>query len=305
MDKENNNIKNNLWGLLGTLIFHGLLLWLMVIIIYRTPIPPFPEDGGGGGGNGLEINLGNSEQGMGKYQFANLSIPSFENKKIAAEPVAEEVQKAKTDVGEDILTQETEEAISVPSTPTVKKVKPNDKPTVSKPKPKAEPVQPVVNPNALYKKNKGSGNTNVPGNQGREDGSSSGSTYSGKGSGSGTGSGTGSGSGSGSGSGNGTGSGTGNGVGSGINYTLEGRVPKSLLKPSYNSEDQGKVVVTIWVNKEGKVIKAIAGGKGTSTSDQKLWKMAEDAAKRSSFASKSDAAEEQKGTITYKFVKSK
>jgi TonB family protein len=78
-----------------------------------------------------------------------------------------------------------------------------------------------------------------------------------------------------------------------------------LLKPSYNSEDQGKVVVTITVNKEGKVIKAIAGAKGTSVSDQTLWKMAETAALRSTFNAKSDAAEEQKGTITYRFVKSK
>lgn len=304
MDKENNNIKNNLWGLLGTIIFHGLLLWLMVIIIYRTPIPPWPEDGGGGGGNGLEINLGNSDEGMGNYQFANLSIPNFENRK-TSEVVNPEEQKAKTDAGEDILTQETEEAIAVPSTPAPKKVKDNTKPAIVKPKPKSEPPPPVVNPNALYKKNKSSGTTNKPGNQGREDGSTSGSTYSGKGSGSGTGSGTGNGSGSGSGTGNGTGSGSGNGIGSGVNYTLEGRVPKNLLKPSYNSEDQGKVVVTIWVNKEGKVIKAIAGSKGTSTSDQKLWKLAEEAAKRSSFASKSDAAEEQKGTITYNFVKSR
>ncbi|MFN8134902.1 MAG: hypothetical protein U0Z17_06655 [Bacteroidales bacterium] len=64
------------------MLFHGLLV---VLFPYpqaiATPIPPWPEEGGGGGGSGLEINLGTSDQGMNDSQFADVSMPSFENKR--------------------------------------------------------------------------------------------------------------------------------------------------------------------------------------------------------------------------------
>jgi hypothetical protein len=303
-DQKSNN-SNQVYGIIGTIAFHALLLLLLSLALLRTPIPPF-AGGGGGYGLGIEVNLGNSDDGRGDIQDEQIAMPQFTAPPKTQTPTAfmgdEEVKsKAKT-ADEDILANEKGEETNLKSTPGV----------VAK-KVKKEP-EPIVNQQALYKgKSQKPGNnqgtTDKPGDQGNPNGTAQSNIYKGNGSGSGSGSGTGkgsgSGSGSGTGSGSGNGSGTGSGTGGGVNYSLEGRNPKSLLKPSYNSEDQGKVVVTIWVNKEGKVIKALAGGKGTSTSDQKLWKMAEEAAKRSTFTAKPDAAEEQKGTITYKFVKSK
>ena len=74
---QNNDQRNfRISGLVGTLLFHGLLLISMVMFLYRTPIPPFPETGGGQG-SGLEVNLGYSSQGMGDFQPTELSIPQF------------------------------------------------------------------------------------------------------------------------------------------------------------------------------------------------------------------------------------
>jgi len=83
---------------------------------------------------------------------------------------------------------------------------------------------------------------------------------------------------------------------------LTDRKFKLMPKPVYNSEDEGIVVVDIWVDKNGDVIKAVAGAKGTTTTSMTLWKLAEDAAKRAKFNADPNASQEQKGTITYTFI---
>lgn len=126
-------------------------------------------------------------------------------------------------------------------------------------------------------------------------------TGQGNGNGSGIGPGTGSGTGGGNGSGNGTGNGPGNGPGT--SYSLGGRGAKSIPMPTYDEPDQGKVVVTIYVDKEGKVVRAVPGGKGTTVSNPSLWARAKAAALKAKFAKNPDAPEEQKGTITYYFIR--
>ena len=301
-------LKDHLWGLAGTLVFHGLLIFLFITIIFRTPIPPWPEEGGGGGGSGLEINLGTGDDGISPNQYAELSMPSFESKKSVPAVVPDKQAEivAKSTDAEDILTQEIEDAPAVVSTPASKPKKATVKPVVNQPA-KPEPVkQPVVDPNALYKKRTTSdGTTGKPGNQGREDGTTQSGNYKGTGSGSGTGSGTGSGSGIGSGTGSGVGSGNGSGTGSGSSFELTGRSARFFPKPAYNSPEQGIIVVEIKVDRNGKVTYASAGARGTTISEIGLRQQAEDAAKRTTFSANPDAAEEQRGTITYKFVKSK
>jgi TonB family protein len=60
-------------------------------------------------------------------------------------------------------------------------------------------------------------------------------------------------------------------------------------------------VVEVAVNQEGKVTKAQAIGKGSTTSDSKLRKAAEEAALKARFNVKKDAPISQVGTITYVF----
>jgi len=110
---------------LGVLtVFLLILLWVR----FRTPIPPYPEDGGQG--MGLEISLG---YGLSEE---NPATPSF------ATPQEKQ---------ENILTQDYEEADALqnvdPEKP-IKKVTPERQQT----KQQTQPTQPVVNEKALFKK---------------------------------------------------------------------------------------------------------------------------------------------------------
>lgn len=89
---------------------------------------------------------------------------------------------------------------------------------------------------------------------------------------------------------------------SGATFSLEGRESKNLILPS-ETDDEEFIVVTIWVNKEGNVTRAVAGASGTTISNPYLWSRCENAAIRSNFSEKPNALFDQKGTIIYKFKK--
>jgi len=92
------------------------------------------------------------------------------------------------------------------------------------------------------------------------------------------------------------------GKGNGISFSLGGRGSKYLDKPSADFTEQGKVVVDIWVNRQGMVAKAQVKSKGTTVLDPNLRKIAVDAAKNSTFTEDPSAAELQRGSITYNFI---
>ena len=87
------------------------------------------------------------------------------------------------------------------------------------------------------------------------------------------------------------------------NAHVEGRkVNKStLVKPGYDIQESGKVVVKIWVDNYGNVKRAEAGADGTTVSNAKLWAAARSAAMKAHFDQKIDAPAMQEGTITYIF----
>jgi hypothetical protein len=95
------------------------------------------------------------------------------------------------------------------------------------------------------------------------------------------------------------------GTGNIISYDLGGRGARILPKPTFNSSEEGKIVVSVKVNIEGKVISASAEAKGTTIAEPSLRKQAENAARNTLFARDTDAPEEQRGTITYVIVKQK
>lgn len=86
-----------------------------------------------------------------------------------------------------------------------------------------------------------------------------------------------------------------------ISVVLGGRISKYLPIPQKTFSTEGTVVVAITVDRNGKVIIATPGAKGSTTTDATLKKLATDAAYKATFDVKSDASEEQKGTITYHF----
>lgn len=86
------------------------------------------------------------------------------------------------------------------------------------------------------------------------------------------------------------------------NAHLQGRsINGSLPKPEYSSNQEGTVVVDIWVDQYGNVTKAIAGGTGTTLTDKSVWKKATLAALKAHFNMAADAPVLQQGTITYNF----
>jgi outer membrane biosynthesis protein TonB len=258
-------------GLFGTILFHSFLLIIFLIFGFRTPLP-LP------GEQGILINFGEDETGFGNRE------PQF------AEKTVKEVSRPKPVVAEkseeELMTQEHEEA------PVVKKYeKPKEKkiikkvPTVKeteKPEIKKETVveeKPKTDQRALYSGRKN--NTNYTGSEGIAGGTGN--------------------------QGSPTGSpdtdyhGAGSGSGNRPGFSLEGRSALSLPVPQYDIQKEGKVVVEIKVDREGNVISATPGVKGSTTVDSYLLGVAKTAALKSRFNNKADAEPVQKGTIVYIF----
>ena len=97
----------------------------------------------------------------------------------------------------------------------------------------------------------------------------------------------------------GEGSGTGT---EGVSFDLAGRQPRSLPKPEYDRENEGIVVVEITVDRNGNVINARPGVRGSSNINDYFLKVSKEAALKSKFDKKPDAPSIQKGTITYHFI---
>lgn len=283
-------VKHRVKAAIYTAIIFTILVLILLWVHFRTPIPPYPE-GGGGPGMGIEVNLGTDDQGMGTNQAElPVNIPGF----VEEQPSAPD--------NEQLLTADNDESESIKDVvedkPVKKEIKKETKKQVTE-KPKEKPIKeanpqaekPKVNEKALFPpRPKGNeGISGQAGDQGKPEGTAGSPLY------------TGTGSGSGGGTGGGSGTGTGTGIGDGVSFSLEGRSPTKLEAPKNTSQAEGKVVVEITVDKNGKVISAIAGVKGSTTLDEYLLSVAEKAALQSTFSRKPDATI-QKGTITYRFV---
>lgn len=86
------------------------------------------------------------------------------------------------------------------------------------------------------------------------------------------------------------------------NAHLAGRSVVGVLpKPTERIQQEGTVVVTIWVDQYGEVTRAQAGADGTTVVDKKLWAAARKAAMGAHFNMNADAPALQQGTITYIF----
>ncbi len=286
-----NEKKNKLKGIIGTILFHIGLFVLLIFLALRTPLPLPGEEG-------VIVNLGFDETGM---DIDQQELPA------TAEAVPQNTPSQQEPEEEEYLVQDVEEAPAIKEKKVDVKKKEPEK-VIPKKEPEPEPVKeivepqpdqkPQVNPKAIYKGKSTTtaqggqeGQSGQPGDQGQPGGTPGAPTYKGSGTGSGTGNGA------------GTGTGTGDGTGEGISYSLGGRGSLMLHKPSYDSKEQGKVVVTIKVDRKGNVTSAVAGAKGTNVSDLTLWQLAKDAAIKSKFVADPDAPDVQIGTITYNFIR--
>ena len=274
-------------SLLISILVHLALLLLLMFTFLHMPDPPM------GGGEGMIVNLGYSVEGSGDIQPLSEEITQEVHAKVSPPPtpVAENKDFVTQD-NEESQKIETEKATTkeVSKTPEKKsEVKPTEKKHVEE--------SPKVNPDALYKGKKNNASSqgndvNKTGDKGDPKGDPN-SKYYGK---------SGTGNTPGSGSGNGSGGGTGNGKGPQVD--LSGRKIQNLKDINIHdvSQETGIVVVSITVDKYGKVTKAIPGGRGSNTTSASLYKKAQQAAMNARFDAQPGAAEEQRGTITFNFI---
>ncbi|MBQ3710684.1 MAG: TonB family protein [Bacteroidales bacterium] len=262
-----NRKKDKVLAVLGTLLIHALVVLVLALMAFRPSDPPE-----GGEDEGVEVNLGMYDEGMGDNQTDKSAIPESE-----APPKPHENESVISD--EDIVTQDTEETFAI----NTEKKKDSKEKTEIEPKeePKKEPEKPQVNEKALFKKTdkpqEGSseGITGKPGDQGKPNGTPGATNYDEQG---------------------------GKGNGPGISFDLGNRGSKSLQPPSKNFTEEGQITVKIRVNREGKVVKAEISDKGTFVSNKEMRQMALEAARNSEFVPDPNAPEEQIGTITYNFL---
>lgn len=286
-------------SLLFTTAIYAVILILLFFIRFW---PPYNPDNNvalasGGGGGGVTVNFGDSDLGSG----ANYKSEVLEVKNNVKQAPAKAVPDEAIMTQENTAADETDVVI-----PTKEKPKKNT--PVVKPEAKPAPEKPKVSNSTndalssiLKGSNKGGdGDDKVAGNKGKAGGSLGSNGYYGTGgSGGGTGGGNGTGNGIGTGSGYGAGSGGGSGGGSG--YSLGNRKALSKPAPKYTCNEEGKVVVEVSVDQNGKTISATAGIKGTTNTAKCLLDQARIAAMNTKWESDNNAPVKQVGKIIYNF----
>jgi len=251
--------KNSRAGVIGTILFHLLLLLIFIQfgMTYQDP----PEENAGG----MVINFGTTDQGMGDVQ------PSSSETSTTSENATTSETTTPSSAQENALTT-TEESVEINA---------SQSNTTSQQTTTQQQTEQTVDENltnalnALNNPNNnstGDGNSNTAGDQGDPNGDPNSSNY------------------------------TGGGTGNGVDFTLAGRSMVKVKKPNNPTQEDGKVVVEIVVDKNGKVIRATPGDRGSSTTNTTLYKIAKEAALEARFNVKADAVAEQKGTMTFVFI---
>lgn len=280
-------------GIIGTLLLHVLLM--LFLWWYTLSLPPQQEEGG------VPVMLGNTELAQGDadpYTMTEVDVLPQPEAEVPEEvPVSPEPE-----VKQPLITQHEESSVKVKKEEPKKKApKKKEEKKVEKKKETPKEVKhekPKEQPKEKTEAEKraeaeraaaAAASSKIAGAFGK--GSKMGSKGDGQ---SGTGI-------QGSPTGN-SGAGKTTGVGVSGEYELgNGRKvgPGGLPKPIYNVQDEGRVVVTIVVDPQGRVIRT-GINKQTNTVNQQLQKAAEDAARKARFNTIS-GVDNQSGTITYYF----
>jgi outer membrane biosynthesis protein TonB len=268
------------------------ILFLLLMFFFGLKYLDPPEE------RGIAINFGTTDVGSGDIQ-PDAPIKSAPQPKSTPPPQEVEETSAAEDIQEEVVTQETEEAPvikdkkevveEVKKQPEQPKEKVQEKVEETQPEPTPEPepvkeqqpeqsvrdaMQSLMNgPESDGKAEGGEGNDNQAGDKGDPDGDRNAKNY----------------------------YGTGKGLDGDGNYRLEGRQALDKKKIVQDCNESGEVVVRIEVNRNGDVIKATPGARGTTNSNQCLLDPARRAALATKFNSDSKAPSTQVGFITYVF----
>jgi len=307
-------------GFWGTIIVHAIVLVLLLILGFFTPLPLPGEEG-------ILVNFGNTNQGLGNEEPApalQVTSPPAEKKEKhllpAKNPPPEQMTSRVSSSKEEILTQDYEKTAAIEA---ANKKKKEEAQKIQKEKQRQEELErqqqtelekqrqaetarkkqeeaerqrkeaeqkkiAEINSRAANafgsggagsssSKSTSQGVTFPEGNQGNPNGSAGSGNY-----------------------GNGA-NGNGN-SGKGPSFSLSGRNALSLPKPEYPGNEEGVVVVSVTVDKNGNVINAEPGVQGSNTYNANLLLAAKKAALKARFNTDPNAPALQQGTITYRFI---
>jgi TonB family protein len=253
-------------GLIGTILFHLILLALFLFygLTHQVPIPE----------TGLTVNFGVTDMGSGDNQ----PVTDTPDEETPPEPETEVVPPVEPEAvasPQEVVTQDVEEAIEVPKEKSPEEIE-AEKAAEAEAKKKAKQEEQRKKLAAMAEKMNnssksgggGDGPDDVPGDKGQTDGGPDGAYE---------------------------GGGQGNG-----NYSLGGRAALTKPKPNYECQEEGKVVIDIKVDRNGKVVYATVG-KGTTNTAECLTDRALQAAYKTKWQPKNGAPIEQRGKIIYDF----
>ena len=268
-------------GIIGTLLLHILLL--LFLWWYNLSLPPQQEEGG------VPVMLGNTELAQGDadpYTMTEVDVLPQPEAEVPEEmPVSPEPE-----VKQPLITQHEESPVKVKKEEKKVEKKKETPKEVKQEKPKEQPKEKTDAEKRAEaeKAAAAAASSKIAGAFGK--GSKMGSKGDGQ---SGTGI-------QGSPTGN-SDTGKATGVGGTGTFDLNGRSlgPGGLPMPIYNVQDEGRVVVTIVVDPQGRVV-STSINKRTNTVNPQLRKAALDAARKARFNTIS-GVDNQSGTITYYF----
>lgn len=252
-----------------------LLFFIFFFLNWELPQIPTPSFG-----EGIEVNLGNSETGLGTEapQVPGEAATETDNTKSTPPAQVEATKPIQTDANE------TDEAAAVVNKP-LKKQNTITPPVQAPPKPKAvfgggSSTTTSGNNADSYNGKTDQGIAGGKGDQGKINGNPNSDSYTGNG-------------------GNGTGGPAGAGGGVSIRSGLDGRRIAKL--PSFEDDfnENAKVAVDIVVNDNGQVIVATVNPRGTTTTNASIRNIAIKKAKMLRLNAGTDP--EQKGTIVFSF----
>lgn len=264
--KEENNYPKALAISTAVMVAFLALSYFIAIGTFQPPV----EAGMGG----IVVNYGTSVEGMGS-DYTSIEEPSSDpnaNNKMPDKvvPTPEAPQETSTESSDkEIQTQTTEESVSI-----------NTRKTPSKAAPTAavedKPAKPAINQNALYKgkANQGTGGGDgtgtTPGNQGSINGDPLSNNYGEGGSGFG-------------------------------NTPIALRRFTNLVTPADDGQKTGKIAVRLSINKQGIVIDAVPGVKGTTLNDRELWQKCKEAVMGARLNQSENAPDVQVGVVVFNF----
>jgi TonB family protein len=297
--------KEQRFGIISSIIFIIGFIGILMFFGFSTPYP-IPEE------EGILINFGTDDNGIGNTEpktsekqetIKEIKTTPKPTPKTTPTPPVNKTETPKTDNTEETLTQDFDKTAIIEEKrkkekkkkeAEIERIKQEKREQEEKERIRQEEIakqKKIIEEEHLRKKqeinnraknafggknpvgdNKGEGNTNSSGNQGSVDGDVNSKNREGNSSGK-----------------------------NGVSFNLNGRSSKSLPAPPKIHNTEGKVVVEVTVDQNGNVIKARAGVRGTTISNEALLKVAKEAAMKASFNVDKNAPAVQKGTITYYF----